>query len=98
MIRDLVVRAEAEQEIVAATEWYESRGRGLAAEFLRAIDAAIASIQRTPLQYPEVRSGMHRCLLRRFPYSLIFSVSESEVVILSCSHWRQSPRHWQRRR
>lgn len=35
MTRALVVRAEAEQEIITAAEWYESRGSGLAAEFLR---------------------------------------------------------------
>ena len=97
MSRRLVYRSEAEQEIFAAAEWYEARGSGLAAEFLRAFDAATASVQRNPLQHPQVHPQMRRALLRRFPYSLIYSVSEEEIVVLACAHWRQSPRRWQRR-
>jgi hypothetical protein len=48
--RRLVFRPEAETEIVAATDWYESRSAGLAAEFIRAVDAVLAGIQRNPLQ------------------------------------------------
>jgi plasmid stabilization system protein ParE len=70
----LVFRPEAEHEIAAAAGWYDSRGVGLAPEFLRAVDAVVASVQRNPHQYPEVYRGMRRALLRRFPYSLIFSI------------------------
>lgn len=97
MSRRLAYRPEAEQEIFAAAEWYDERGRGLAAEFLRAFDAAAASLVRNPRQYPEVQPGLRRVLLRRFPYSLIFSVSEEEIVVFACVHWRQSPQRWQRR-
>jgi plasmid stabilization system protein ParE len=95
--RALVVRAEAEQEIITAAEWHESRGSGLAAEFLRSIDAALAAVERAPLQHGEVLPGFRRCLLKRFPYSLIFSVSDQDVVVLACTHWRQNPRRWQKR-
>ena len=95
MIRRLVYRPEAEQEINAAAEWYEARSSGLAAEFLRAFDAAVATVERNPLQHAAVNPRMHRALLRRFPYSLIFTVSEEEIVILACAHWRQNPRRWQ---
>jgi plasmid stabilization system protein ParE len=88
----LVFRPEAEEEIAASAEWYELRRAELAAEFLRALDAAVASVTRSPLRFPELHPGMRRCLLRRFPYSLIYSVSSEEIVIISCTHWRQNPR------
>lgn len=97
MSRRLVYRPEAEQEILAAAEWYDGRGAGLAAEFLRAFDAVLASVERNPLQYAEVHPRMRSALLRRFPYRILFSVSDEEIVVLSCTHWRQNPRRWQRR-
>ena len=97
MSRRLVFRPEAEQEVAAAAEWYEARGSGLAAEFLRAFDVAVASVVRNPLQHPEVHPVLRRTLLRRFPYSLVYSVSDEEIVVVSCAHWRQNPRRWQRR-
>jgi plasmid stabilization system protein ParE len=66
----------------------------LSAEFLRALDATVASVQRNPRQYPIIRNNLRRALLRRFPYSLIFTVSEDEVVVAGCAHWRQDPRRW----
>jgi toxin ParE1/3/4 len=96
--RHLVLRPEATEEILAATEWYERRGRGLAAEFLRAVDAALASVQRNPLQHPIVHREMRRALLRRFPYAVIYAVSETEIVVLACVHGRQHTRRWQDRR
>ena len=98
MSRRLVIRPEATEEIAEAAEWYEKRGAGLSAEFLRALDATIARVERNPLQYPRVHQEMRRALLRRFPYGVIFTVSDEEIVILACTHGKQHPRRWQRRR
>jgi toxin ParE1/3/4 len=48
----------------------------LAAEFLRALDATIAAVERNPDQFPQVHGEKRRALLRRFPYGVIFSVSD----------------------
>ncbi|MDP9347643.1 MAG: type II toxin-antitoxin system RelE/ParE family toxin, partial [Gemmatimonadota bacterium] len=68
------------------------------AEFLCALDATVASIQRNPQRYPAVHEDMHRALLRRFPYSLIYSFSGEVIIILACAHGRQHPRRWLDRR
>ena len=48
----IVLRPEVEADLAEAVEWYESRGRGLGAEFLRAVDAALAMICRFPTGCP----------------------------------------------
>jgi plasmid stabilization system protein ParE len=92
----LVFRPEAVDEIEQATELYESRAAGLGAEFLRALDAA--SVLRSPDQFPPLDQRLRRVLLRRFPYSLIYSTAAEEIVVLACVHWRQHPRRWINRR
>jgi plasmid stabilization system protein ParE len=96
--RQLVLRPEAQEEITEAAEWYNTRGRGLAAEFLRALDACIASVLRHPFQYPVVHGEKRRALLHRFPYAVIYTVAEDEVVVLACMHGRRNPKRWQNRR
>jgi plasmid stabilization system protein ParE len=96
--RRLVLRPEAQDEIIEAAEWYNARGRGLAAEFLRALDACIASVLPDPFQYPVVHGEKRRVLLRRFPYALIYTAAVDEVVILACMHGRRDPKRWQSRR
>jgi plasmid stabilization system protein ParE len=93
----LVVRPEVEAELSEAAEWYEVRAPGLAAEFLRAVDACIASVVRNPFQYPVVHEEKRRALVRRFPYALIYVATEQEVVVLACLHGRRNPKRWQQR-
>ena len=50
----IAFRPEAEAELAEAVDWYEARGRGLGAEFLRALDAVLAFVQRNPHAYPIV--------------------------------------------
>jgi hypothetical protein len=42
----VVLRPEAEQELLEAQAWYESKALGLGFEFARAADAAVASALR----------------------------------------------------
>ena len=46
MAAELVVAAEAEQDILEAYVWYEGRRPGLGEEFLTSVDAGIESIRR----------------------------------------------------
>lgn len=68
MTRRMVFRPEAEDEIAEAAQWYEARGLGLGANFLRAVEACIGSIQRNPLSHEKVFGNVRRAVLRRFPY------------------------------
>ena len=94
MNRRVILRPQAEAELAEAIDWYESRGKGLGADFMRAVDAAIAAIGRNPDQYQIVKGQVRRAVLRRFPYSLIYVASEHEVTVLACFHGRRDPQRW----
>jgi hypothetical protein len=94
----LAIRSDAVDEIANASAWYDEHGPGLGAEFLRAVDVAIEAVRRKPFQHPVVVRDLRRALLRRFPYSIIFAVSDDEVAVVALAHWRQNPRRWRTRR
>jgi len=48
MSRELIIRPEAETDLLEAFNWYEARVPGLGSEFLHAIDALLNSILRNP--------------------------------------------------
>jgi plasmid stabilization system protein ParE len=96
-MRTLVFRPEAEDEVSTAVFWYEERGKGLGAEFLRSFEATLSSIERSPLQYAIVDGEIRRAVLRRFPYSILYSVSDNEILIVACFHARRDPQVWRER-
>jgi plasmid stabilization system protein ParE len=83
---------EAEEEIAEAFDWYEQRVLGLGAEFLRAVEAAVASAARGPLQYPVWRRGARRVLLRKFPFAIFYTVKDDSIVVFGCFHGKRNPK------
>jgi len=93
----LVVRPAAEADIVDAALWYEARAAGLGADFLRAVDVALAEVQRMPNRFPVVQTQCRRVLLRRFPYGVYFVPTAELISVVACMHARRDPRRWEER-
>jgi plasmid stabilization system protein ParE len=98
MNRHVIYRPEAAAEIEEAVVWYEAQFLGLGSEFFRTVEGAIATIQRNPYQYQIVRGDIRRALLRRFPYKILYTIREDEILIVACSRQRRDPKRWMNRR
>jgi plasmid stabilization system protein ParE len=96
-VRQFVVRPLAEADVQAAFDWYEEQAVGLGHEFLRAVDACYATIERTPELYPVVYKRLRRALMRRFPYAVYYVLTAESILIAACTHGRQHPRRWRSR-
>lgn len=93
------VLPEADGEAIAAALWYDDQQSGLADEFFAEIEIAYASIMQNPLGLPRLEYGfemidVHRCLMHRFPYSVIYVCRPEEVVVVAIAHTRRQPMYW----
>lgn len=91
MTQALLFRPEVADDACAAFSWYERRGEGLGAEFLRALYVALENVARNPLVYMIVRRPFRRCILRRFPYAVYFIHNRHEVVVFGVFHCARNP-------
>lgn len=94
----LVSQPLADLDVEAAFFWYESQRPGLGVEFIEQLRAAYDRIVHGPLAYQQLRSGIRRALLRRFPYGVFFAVENRTIVVLAVLHVSRDPAEWQRRR
>lgn len=90
----LQVRPEAQNELLAAQAWYEERSPGLGLEFARAADSAIERVLRMPFAFPRIEAEFRHVILRKFPYSVIYHPSDSELVVVSFFHHKREPGSW----
>jgi toxin ParE1/3/4 len=86
------IQAETEEDIFDSYRWYEERDVGLGEEFLRSIDACIATIQRNPLSYPIVHKQIRRALLRKFPHGIFYFIDGENLIVIACFHIRRDPK------
>jgi plasmid stabilization system protein ParE len=97
MSRTLLFRREVAGDLAAAIVWYRNNRPGLDEDFQREFDATLAAIEQNPLQYQIVEHGMRRAMLHGFPYAVMYSVSEEQILIVGCRHSRRNPAEWKKR-
>jgi plasmid stabilization system protein ParE len=97
MSRRLIVRPQAKYELAAASDWYDKHDKRLGDELLREFEAAVERILENPLQYQRIGRRVRRVGLGKFPYGLLYTASDREIVVASVFHGRQNPKRWQRR-
>jgi plasmid stabilization system protein ParE len=84
----------AQQEVDDAVAWYDEREEELGRDFLDELDRAIRRIKSFPLASTEIEPGIRRCLLARFPYSLIYGIEQELIIVIAVSHLHREPRYW----
>lgn len=97
MAADVIYAPEAEQDISDAYAWYEGRSPGLGEEFLRAVDACISAIARSPKAHQIVYQSYRRGVVRRFPYVVFYEENDTTVTIYCVFHTARDPDKWRER-
>ncbi len=83
---------EVEDDAISGFSWYETKAPGLGDEFLRMFYACAGDIHRHPLLYPKVHNEFRRCLLRRFPYAIYFTIDNDSIIVAGLFHCAREPR------
>jgi plasmid stabilization system protein ParE len=97
VIRRLVIREEALEEIDEAAAWYRNESLESSPRFLDTVAAAVDAVRLHPYRYPVRGRGVRHLVLPIFPYSIIYVADDQEVVIVLCFHHRRDPEEWRRR-
>lgn len=97
MMRRVIVRLEAVDDLNAAFDWYESQHPGLGRDFAREISRCIDTIAETPLLYAPVEGVIRRALARKFPFGVYYLTNNDETVVLAVLHCARDPVTWKER-
>ena len=79
-----------------AAVFYESRSDGLGNDFLD-VQQAVDRLSDYPNSGEPIDSGLKRTLLHRFPFSLIYVVEQTGIVIVAVAHYGRAPGYWRSR-
>ena len=88
---------EADNELAEARQWYAHQRTDLDPEFMQSIDDALSRVVARPQQYPTVYRTLRRCVVRRFPFAIFYTVSADEIEVVAVFHSRRNPRRWKSR-
>lgn len=88
---------EARAEFLEASHYYEDRVAGLGQTFIDDVEQGTDEI----LGYPEgcafCSENLRRKILKRFPYSLLYTVEADRIRIIAVAHHKRRPEYWRYR-
>ncbi|MBI4616992.1 MAG: type II toxin-antitoxin system RelE/ParE family toxin [Planctomycetes bacterium] len=88
---------EAQAEFYEALAYYEECEPGLGCDFALEVHSTIRSIVAHPWAWPTLEDEVRRCLTRRFPYGVLYSIESDGIFILAVMHLHRSPDYWKHR-
>jgi hypothetical protein len=97
VLRVLEYLEQAIEEAEAVALEYTERSPCAAVASSDETDEAEVSISKLPDAYPQFDHGTRRYLLRRVPFSLVYRVEQTRIVIVAVAHGRRRPGYWHER-
>jgi plasmid stabilization system protein ParE len=94
----LKLHPEARIDLKEGTAFYRHHSPLTAVAFAQEIARAVERVAEAPLRYPTGEHGTREFVLPwRFPYTVIYRIRESTVVIIAVAHHSREPGYWRHR-
>lgn len=88
---------EAQQELEAGVDYYNTDCPGLGYEFADEVYLTINRIVDSPEAWHPLSARTRRCLTHRFPYAVIYQQRPDCLLIVSVMHLHRHPDTWKGR-
>jgi toxin ParE1/3/4 len=89
---------EAQEDLREAAEFYRERaGSSLPQSLFSEFEHSVNLLLQYPGLGAQWRRGRRRFALRRFPFSLIYTVVGDQLRILAVAHHNRRPGYWRNR-
>ena len=84
----------ANVELDEAVRYYDHQLPGLGFRFFQEVDAAIEKIRFMPEAWTKIGQRTRRCLIKGFPYALLYVIETDEILITAVAHLHRDPKHY----
>jgi toxin ParE2 len=88
---------EDEQEYLSSLAWYKERSPAASFDFESEFQRAMSAIAETPNRWPIYFSPYRRYFLHQFPFAIVYSASQDEVLVLAVAHGHRKPGYGRKR-
>lgn len=93
-----VFHPEALTEYAEAVRYYTQQRIEVAQAFIDAVEDAVYRIRESPTRWSVVDEDVRRCLTRKFPYGILYTIEQDYILILAVMHCNREPGYWKERK
>ena len=88
---------EASRELDDTFSYYEYQQKDLGYRFISSFTEAVELIRFYPNGWHPLSKKVRRCMIKNFPYGIIYQVKENEILIIAVANLHRKPNYWTER-
>jgi plasmid stabilization system protein ParE len=90
MVFKIIIKPIVWIDLDEIISWYENERKGLGKKFFASFEIAKERIATNPKAFPDIIPGVKRILIKKFPYKVFYTISDTSVFIIGVSHSKRS--------
>ena len=94
----IIIHELAAKEFNDSIEWYELQSRGLGRKFKKAVVETVNKVKKNPTWYLTEEDKIFKVYIPGFPFKILYTINDEEIIIWAISHLHRKPWYWQNRR
>lgn len=98
MARTTRYHPDFNSDVLSSADWYDERNPRLGRDFVERIRVATSRLIADPERRTPVEYGLRYWPVERFPYVVLYDVTDVEILIVGVMHTSQEPQKWIKRR
>jgi len=87
----------AQIELDESFEYYEMQQEKLGYRFIYEVKNSIERVLYLPKAWQQITQNTRRCLVKNFPYGVIYQILEDEILIIAIANFHRKPNYWKDR-
>jgi toxin ParE1/3/4 len=92
-----VFHPEALIEYSEAVKYYAEQRTEVAQVFINAIEDTVYRIRESSDRYVVIDEDVRKCMTRKFPYGILYTIEQDYILILAIMHCSREPGYWKNR-
>ena len=89
---------EAQDEFLEQISYYEEQQKGLGDRFRESVAIATALASAHPKFGSPWKLRTRRVFPKGFPFSVVYRIESTELVVFAVAHFKRRPAYWRRRK
>ena len=88
----------ARKEFDEAIDWYDNQSQGLGKRFKETVIQQLKKIKKNPKWFLIEVDDIYKAYVPKFPYKILFSLDNDNIIIWAVAHMHRKPWYWQSRK
>jgi toxin ParE1/3/4 len=93
-----VFHPEALAEYAEAVQYYARQRPETSQALIDAVEEAVYRIREFPTRWSVIDEDVRRCLTRKLPYGILYTIEQDCILILAVMHCSREPGYWKSRK